>query len=37
MDLFFSNPADPASVQQARATELAEIRRWVAEWYAARD
>lgn len=37
MDLFFSNAADPASVVQARATEVAAFHRWVDEWYAAHN
>lgn len=35
LDLFFANPADPASVVAARATELAAIKTWVQDWYAA--
>lgn len=31
LDLFFSNPADPPSVIQAREFELAFIEKWVAE------
>jgi hypothetical protein len=31
LDLMFSNAADPASVTQARATEVVHIKRWIAE------
>ena len=30
LDLFFSNPADPASVVAVRQVELGEIRKWVS-------
>ena len=29
MDLFFSHPADPASVIEARNTEMTFIRKWL--------
>ena len=31
LDLFFSDPADPPSVREARQVELAAVRRWIAE------
>lgn len=35
LDLFFSNPQDPASVTNARATEMGYVKQWVTEYYAA--
>lgn len=35
VDLFFSNPADPASITSARQVELGLVRSWIADWYAA--
>lgn len=34
IDLFFSNPADPASITSARSVELALVQAWSAAWYA---
>ena len=31
LDLFFTNPADPPSVKAARQTEMAYIKKWLAE------
>lgn len=36
LDLFFSHPADPASVTNARKIEVAHIRRWIREFAAER-
>jgi lysosomal Pro-X carboxypeptidase len=36
IDTFFSNDLDPAAVTAARAFEVAKIREWIAEFYAAR-
>jgi lysosomal Pro-X carboxypeptidase len=36
VDLFFSNPADPATVTAARKVELALVATWTEDWYAQR-
>lgn len=36
VDLFFSNPADPASITAARGVELALVQAWAAAWRAER-
>lgn len=36
LDLFFSNPQDPASVTAARQTEMTAIQGWISAWYKAR-
>ena len=36
IDTFFSNALDPASVTAARAFEVAKIKEWISEFYAAR-
>lgn len=33
LDLFFSNDADPDSVTQARAVEVASIKQWIEEYH----
>jgi lysosomal Pro-X carboxypeptidase len=35
LDLFFSNPADPASVTEVRLKQVAAIKGWIADWHAA--
>ena len=37
LDLFFSNPQDPPSVTQVRKQEVAQIRKWVAEFDAKKN
>jgi lysosomal Pro-X carboxypeptidase len=36
LDLFFAHELDPPSVVAARETELAHIRKWIAQFYAHR-
>ncbi len=34
LDLFFTNPADPPELTQARKTEVGLIANWTSQWYA---